>query len=188
MNEDFHVEKDWTTRAGLRAVVIYKDSMGFRCGYVGVPKEHPLHGKSYEDVYYNDFYVHGVITYSGCEQYPVEHNGLWCFGYDCAHLGDATAFAGYSGEVLRSLEYCVDQCESLADQLVSRVKRSESVTTWQPIQTAPKDGQFLLMCNKDFDMRIAHWNGFGWDDGDFYNNIKDLTHWMPLPPPPENPT
>ena len=39
----FEVEKDWTTAAGLRAVVIMGD-MGSRCGYVGVPVGHPLHG------------------------------------------------------------------------------------------------------------------------------------------------
>lgn len=23
-----------------------------------------------------------------------------------------------------------------------------------------------------------------WDDGDFYDHINDITHWMPLPAPP----
>jgi hypothetical protein len=44
----YEVEKDWTTQAGLRAVVIMVD-MGHRCGYVGITKEHPLHGVSYNE-------------------------------------------------------------------------------------------------------------------------------------------
>lgn len=42
----FQVEKDWTTAAGFRAVVIMGD-MGHRCGYVGIPVGHPLHGIGY---------------------------------------------------------------------------------------------------------------------------------------------
>lgn len=41
-----HIEQDWVTAAGLRAVVLMT-SMGHRCGYVGVPAGHPLHGSSY---------------------------------------------------------------------------------------------------------------------------------------------
>lgn len=44
----YTVEKDWTTRAGFRAVAIM-GSLGHRCGYVGVPVGHPLHGVSYSD-------------------------------------------------------------------------------------------------------------------------------------------
>ena len=44
------VEKDWTTAAGLRAVIIICKSaerMTHRCGYVGVPSEHKFYGKDY---------------------------------------------------------------------------------------------------------------------------------------------
>jgi hypothetical protein len=44
----YDIEKDWTTKAGLRAVVIMTD-LGHRCGYVGIPKEHPLYGVSYNE-------------------------------------------------------------------------------------------------------------------------------------------
>ena len=42
----YSVEKDWTTEAGLRAVVI---ADRHRCGYVGVPKGSVLFGKGYND-------------------------------------------------------------------------------------------------------------------------------------------
>ena len=44
----YEVDRKWKSH-GLPCVVIALD-MGHRCGYVGVPKEHPLYGKSYNDV------------------------------------------------------------------------------------------------------------------------------------------
>ena len=44
------VEADWTTKAGYRAVVLIVMRGGLkshRCGYVGLPKNHPLHGVDY---------------------------------------------------------------------------------------------------------------------------------------------
>ena len=46
------VEKDWTTAAGLRAVCAIMRWSGqrrHRCGYVEVPKGHPLYGVGYAD-------------------------------------------------------------------------------------------------------------------------------------------
>ena len=148
------VEQDWATEAGLRAVVIMGD-MGHRCGYVGVPAEHPLHGVGYSDksphlklnpqrstekmspvlVFCASgkdmdelntpeyvFEVHGGITFAGKGAYPVGSD-LWWFGYDCGHAGDAPApgskMSKYivEGDVHRTLEYCVSECESLAKQI-----------------------------------------------------------------------
>jgi hypothetical protein len=119
----YTVEQDWMTEAGLRAVVIMAD-MGHRCGYVGLPANHQHYGKGYDDVPAD---VHGGLTYAdGNRNYPAPSDGLWWFGYDCAHLGDAPApgskmaayrSAGFEDEVHRTLEYCVSECESLAKQL-----------------------------------------------------------------------
>lgn len=152
------VERDWITEAGFRAVVLM-GSLGHRCGYVGVPANHPLHGVEYSDAspavqFPRDesigkrgvipllcadpelpasldvvFDVHGGLTYSGgSESYPVASDGLWWFGYDCGHVGDAPApgsrMASYGigmGDVHRDLDYCSAECESLASQLISRV-------------------------------------------------------------------
>lgn len=114
-------EKEWTTEAGLKAIVI-ATPMGHRCGYVSVPAEHPLCGKHYNDVAVE---VHGGLTYSD------ERDGLWWFGYDCAHLGDAKDIElmddGYKKAyinwpllnegTIRTLGFCVAECEALAKQL-----------------------------------------------------------------------
>jgi hypothetical protein len=126
------VEKDWATGAGLRAVVIIHPA-GHRCGYVGLPVGHTHHGKGYDDDV--PAVVHGGLTYAGSEDdYPVPADGLWWLGYDCAHLGDGRdpelmqgeykkfhekgIFRSFSdGDTVKSLEYCVSECESLAKQL-----------------------------------------------------------------------
>ena len=58
--------------------------------------------------------------------------------------------------------------------------------TWQPIETAPRDGKLIVVYTKGF-IDIAFWNGpLGyWETLAFYES-KRATHWMPLPePPPE---
>lgn len=122
------IEADWTTKAGLRAVVVVHP-MGHRCGYVAVPPEHKLHGEDYDNVYVD---VHGGLTFAGGTlTYPAANDGLWWFGYDCAHLGDArdpelmapeyrsvrALSMGFEGDLVRSLDYCTGECESLAAQL-----------------------------------------------------------------------
>jgi len=59
--------------------------------------------------------VHGGLTYSSHEvgsEYPIPSEGLWWFGFDCAHYNDIPSIGG------RTLEFCEEQCESLARQLV----------------------------------------------------------------------
>jgi len=130
----FTVEKDWTTEAGLRAVVI-ATPMGHRCGYVGISKGSPLYGLGYDDV---DVSVHGGLTYaSGYNTYPVESDLYW-FGFDCAHYDDKKDFSimdeshkeiyrtlidlAFEGSTIKDTAFCVVECESLARQLQGEVK------------------------------------------------------------------
>lgn len=160
------LEQDWTTKAGLRAVVLMTD-VGHRCGYVAVDRDNPLHSVDYhthcdaltvppEDtplgkrgimtvLTYDGtraspdivFDVHGGLTYSGgSDNYPVAAPDLWWFGYDCAHCDDAPSpeyvaqqkglypdkpfmWRDHEGEH-RTLEYCISECESLAQQIVEK--------------------------------------------------------------------
>lgn len=66
---------------------------------------------------------------------------------------------------------------------------------WQPIKTAPKDGTEIDVWNSTTHDRIPNvlfsklsdnWcddTGFWATEEDFY---KHITHWMPIPKPPEN--
>jgi len=101
------------------------------------------------------------------------------------------------GELAYAHQLLADAYEDLADARESR---------WQPIETAPKDGTQILLWNgahrflaywdKDFssswdeereisipvgawtDGTVASW---GYEEN---NQIKEPTHWMPLPEPP----
>lgn len=61
---------------------------------------------------------------------------------------------------------------------------------WQPIETAPKDGRFVLvyLSGREGDCPMtAYWDdrGHGWTDnarGTLTN--LEATHWQPLPEPP----
>ena len=129
----FVIEKDWTTEAGLRAVVL-ATTMGHRCGYVGVPLAHPHHGRDYGDSGLYDIDVHGGLTFSSEEigKFPVESDLHW-FGFDCAHYMDAKDTSimdekyleihekyprlNFEGSVVRDLAFCERECEKLAKQL-----------------------------------------------------------------------
>ena len=47
MNDRYIVEREFE-HAGYKCVVTF-GTMGHRCGYVGIPKNHPLYGKGYDD-------------------------------------------------------------------------------------------------------------------------------------------
>lgn len=85
------------------------------------------------------FDVHGGVTYAGTLSHlpvKVKESGasLWWFGYDCGHCDDAPApehtawlqqtypglpvmWETWPGRVHRTLDYCIDQCNSLAEQI-----------------------------------------------------------------------
>jgi hypothetical protein len=62
------------------------------------------------------------------------------------------------------------------------------MTDWQLIETAPKDGTYILGNKKFLDAgwspRVVRWERGCWltDPGDW---SQKPTHWMPLPEPPQ---
>jgi hypothetical protein len=134
------------TATGLDCLAV-RQSLGAWCGYVGLPPEHPWHGKGYstcldpnctEEWCYSHspegaVRVHGGLTFaSSCresdkgEAFGICHvpfegrpHDVWWFGFDCAHSGDLTPCRGISfgGDTYRDLAYVKAQCASLAQQL-----------------------------------------------------------------------
>lgn len=75
-----------------------------------------------------------------------------------------------------------------------RQPEREAVTQWQPIKTAPKDGTSILSFPHYI---VTHWEVGGWtshyvgdgteDEGDQSQwEFCTPTHWIPLPPAPDN--
>lgn len=64
---------------------------------------------------------------------------------------------------------------------------------WEPIETAPKDGRFLLVYGrgwKDTIPSVASYDDMfdAWaiyEDGSLITSNAPPTHWMPLPEPPK---
>jgi len=66
---------------------------------------------------------------------------------------------------------------------------------WQPIETAPKDGDEILTYGKDDEGEEYFWVSGWWpfpthEKGSWtcWHNSDWATHWMPLPERPEEPT
>ena len=76
------------------------------------------------------------------------------------------------------------------DELLARAA-IEVIRDWQPIETAPKDSEVLILCKQG--IRIAHyepWRAFQWfisldqtHSGGMF--ATKPTHWMALPEPPK---
>ena len=72
-------------------------------------------------------------------------------------------------------------------------KRLETLFTqpapqpWRPIETAPKDGTVVLVFAEErqglpaFQCTAAYHEDAGW----CVDELREVTHWMPLPPPPQ---
>jgi hypothetical protein len=67
--------------------------------------------------------------------------------------------------------------------------------TWQPIETAPKDGTRIVALSNKKGLGLPsfiHWDDGAWCGMTYEDEkrlvIYDPTHWMPLPTPPTEET
>lgn len=104
----------------LDCLIVRNERMGNLCGYVGVPKDHPLFGKDYDDV---DVIVHGGLTYSNECRGHICHDAaqeVWWFGFDCGHCDDLIPSLAWCGGVYRTFTYVTLECLALAQQIAVR--------------------------------------------------------------------
>ena len=102
-----------------------------------------------------------------------------------------------------------DEAVDLFDDLLPYLRQPEreAVSQWQPIETAPKDGQHILAAIFNDGVGFGYYQGktvpmqavvHYWDapgDEGFYTSVNEVepqstfkaTHWRPLPQPPEQP-
>ena len=120
------------------------DHLGYRYGYVGVKRNHPLFRKDYTYLLHDDedvygltpinlyFKCYGGITYSGYRIPGVSRVNtyeLWWFGFDCCHssdLPDFTALKRYFPEGIDVLNYITNR-ESLLTNGYGSVKTQDFV-------------------------------------------------------------
>ena len=118
---------------GFPCVVLFQP-MGFRCGYVGLPKGNKYYDRDYDGI---DVNCHGGLTYARAYLALQTDNDTWWIGFDCAHCFDYYDIAKlkeYYGEdkakeieelfrylseyPFRDLEYCIEECKGMVDQIV----------------------------------------------------------------------
>ena len=72
--------------AGFKWQIVH-NGMGYRCGYIRVPKGHPWFGT--DDLQYSNIDVHGGITFGEPDKPCNEDDEPgWWLGFDCAHAFD----------------------------------------------------------------------------------------------------
>jgi hypothetical protein len=130
---------------GFPCVVLFM-YMGYRCGYVGLPKSHKYYGKSYDKI---PISCHCGLTYSERELHCQTDKDVWWIGFDCTHYCDGydvetakklyaeddetmktiltlekTGYFqfGNSENTVRTLDFCIDQCKQIVEQLLSEVE------------------------------------------------------------------
>lgn len=74
--------------------------------------------------------------------------------------------------------------------------RRDSMSNWRDIETAPKDGTAILASGLNHGKgpsrhySVVEWMDFGCESGWYPDEDSSpliyLTHWMPLPQPPED--
>ena len=103
-----------------------RTAMGIACGYVGLPRSHPYHGKRYDAI--NDIEIHGGLTFSGYGK--GWNDGLWYLGFDCGHAFDlddlptSLTIPPYVLKSNKSNEFVMEQTKRLAEQLANLVRTS----------------------------------------------------------------
>ena len=125
-NRPWETEPDnaeWEDKVtGYKCRITRHDKFKHLCGYVGIPNNHPLWGKNYNDV---DVQVHGGLTFSEADD---DDKLTWWFGFDCAHAGDISPellislididrYTPDRTEVYRTWDYVENEVRELVRQL-----------------------------------------------------------------------
>ena len=127
---------------GFPCVVLFQ-SLGFRTGYVGLPKEHKYYGKDYNEI---DISCHCGLTYGDYSLHGQDDKDTYWIGFDCGHCCDGfdlDKMKEYFGESIeskimreyheminkehkfRTLEYVKENCKGIVDQLTQKEVQDE---------------------------------------------------------------
>lgn len=125
---------------GFPCVILFMPT-GYRCGYVGIPKDVKI------DI--DSIGCHGGITYNRDYLYHQEWKDLRWIGFDCAHCFDgydvetakklfsdedgvmkqiasleSTGYFSFCNEdnPIRTLEYCEEECIKIVNQVIERME------------------------------------------------------------------
>lgn len=103
------VYEDWH-EDGVRCIITRGPAA--LCAYLGIPLEHPLAGKEYDDI---PLSVHGGLTYAGVGDGKYRPKGYFWYGWDYGHAGDASFHGRFIAE---------DETEWTPDRVKSEVENA----------------------------------------------------------------
>lgn len=118
---------------GYPCVVLFQP-FGFRCGYVGLPKENKYYGKTYGTI---PVKCHWGLTYGRPYLSEQPNENTWWIGFDCGHYGDAYDYEKaieYFGDsemyeilkeenvalhgTVKTLDFAILECKEIVEQLI----------------------------------------------------------------------
>jgi len=113
--------------------VILRNEFGSWCGYVGVGSGHPCYEEYYQDIDQHGLQVHGGITYADSSmddpirEIPIAGKTVWWIGFSCNGFRDTNpgfpklpgipSAPPIPGQSYKTMQYIIDQADSLAKQL-----------------------------------------------------------------------
>lgn len=112
------------------------------------------------------------------------------------HLRGALAADAHRLEAAAMRVGIIAGCDA-PDEMADLIEFLRASRTWQPIETAPKDGTWVIIGGRGWRNRGFYVDDpekhcceeTGWytlHDEVLYRYALEPTHWMPLPEPPEN--
>lgn len=125
---------------GFPCVVLFMP-MGFRNGYVGLPKSHKYYKKEYEEI---PMSCHCGLTYGDTSLFGQEDEDTYWIGFDCGHCCDGFdleklyEYYGVTTEnatmrryheminkehEFRTVEYVKNECMKIVDQLLDESEK-----------------------------------------------------------------
>ena len=111
------VISDWTEDEGTplarRALVAQGPSS--LVAYVGVPEDHPLAGRHYDDMPLD---CHGGLTFADKGGHSIWPKGWYWYGWDYAHAGDFLSFLPNSSD----RQWTVEDVEAEARQVMKQIE------------------------------------------------------------------
>lgn len=123
----------WVDQAtGLACLILRASELGHLCGYVRIPRRHPLYAHGWQRRV-EKLQAHGGITFTGemHRQGGGKRPGRW-IGFDCAHawdlvpgfeeLGFKDKFVNNSKGAYRDIAYVTAQVERMARQVKAMAK------------------------------------------------------------------
>jgi len=83
------------------------------CGYVLLTDDSDYYKIDYDSI---PVVCHGGLTYGS------DQKEYWVIGFDCAHLGDLQPGYNISDGEYRTMDYVMNQCESICEQISIKSK------------------------------------------------------------------